>query len=122
MRSATVRCLIRVWLSDDLLIHADALNRFRITHPDRDLRPLLRRLHRLQHPKLSPNQDEGGPIVEDEEQARERESLKLEVLKWKANVERLLGSVGNLERQRAVYLRRAEETGQSCLHMISAKR
>ncbi len=40
-----------------------------------------------------------------------RESLKLEVLKWKANVERLLGSVGNLERQRAVYLRKAEKTG-----------
>lgn len=96
---------------DALLTHTDALNRFRITHPDRDLRPLLRRLHRLQHSKLSPNRDESGLNADDEERERERESLKLEVLKWKANVERLLGSVSNLERQRAVYLRKAEETG-----------
>ncbi|RSH94997.1 hypothetical protein EHS25_000082 [Saitozyma podzolica] len=92
----------------------DALNRFRITHPDRDLRPLLRRLHRLPHlSKTSPNDD--APNTDDsssaaEEHAREREMVRMEVYKWRAGIERVMGSAANLGRQREVYLRRAEET------------
>lgn len=99
----------------------DALNRFRITHSDRDLRPLLRRLHRFPHLRTIPP----GPNAPSEEGAdeppighsepdvdRERDMIRMELLKWRAGVERMLGSVRNLERQRATYVRRAAETGQ----------
>lgn len=39
--------------------------------------------------------------------------LRLELLKWRVSVERIMGSVSNLERQKAVYVKRAEETGTS---------
>ncbi|WVR09019.1 hypothetical protein IAU60_006079 [Kwoniella sp. DSM 27419] len=82
----------------------DALNRYRITHSDRDLKPLLRRLHRL--PLLaSPQQD--GPSAEVE-----RDLVRMELLKWRAGVERVMGSIANLERQTEVYRRQAQETVQ----------
>jgi hypothetical protein len=37
--------------------------------------------------------------------------VRMEVYKWRAGIERVMGSVANLGRQREVYLRRAEETG-----------
>ena len=91
----------------------DALNRFRITHSDRELRPLLRRLHRL--PMLA-TQNEASPG----EAAIEVEMAKLELLKWKVGVERIMGSVANLQRQKEVYERRAAETGQLSPQKICA--
>ena len=38
--------------------------------------------------------------------------VRLELLKWRASIERILGSVANLERQNGVYHKRAEETGR----------
>ena len=37
---------------------------------------------------------------------------KLELIKWRAGIERIMGSVANLKRQREVYLKRAEDTGE----------
>ena len=92
---------------------SDALNRFRITHPDRDLRPLLRRLNRLSHTSIlrraaaGPQSDDG-----DTEDDAGMEMLRLELMKWRVSIERIMGSVANLERQREVYRERAEETGE----------
>lgn len=41
--------------------------------------------------------------------------IRLEMLKWKLSVERMLGSARNLERQRETYIKRAEQTGESPL-------
>jgi hypothetical protein len=49
----------------------------------------------------------GGGEVE-----REKELIQLEMMKWRIGVERIMASVRNLERQRATYVRRAEETGE----------
>jgi hypothetical protein len=38
--------------------------------------------------------------------------IRLEMLKWKLSVERMLGSARNLERQRETYIKRAEQTGE----------
>ncbi|KAK4687690.1 hypothetical protein P7C73_g2432, partial [Tremellales sp. Uapishka_1] len=73
----------------------EQLNRFRIVHNDKDLRPLLRRLHRL-------------PVDDDDE----KDMLRIELLKWRSGIERLIGSVRNLERQKAVYMKKAQETVQ----------
>ncbi|KAE8543552.1 hypothetical protein D1P53_000267 [Cryptococcus gattii VGV] len=78
----------------------DALNRYRITHSDRELRPLLRRLHQL--PKLS-----SSPSPEDS--IAERQLVYLELLKWRTGIERIIGSVGNLERQKSDYERQTRE-------------
>ncbi|OCF39405.1 hypothetical protein I317_06779 [Kwoniella heveanensis CBS 569] len=83
----------------------DALNRFRVTHSDRDLKPLIRRLHRL--PLLAASSSTGGEDVE-----LEKELIKMELLKWRAGVERVIGSISNLERQTRVYRRQAEETAE----------
>ena len=98
----------------------DSLNRFRITHPDRDLRPLVRRLHRLPHlasasqsndQDQNPDQDAHANGAFDVE--TEREMVRLELLKWRAGVERVMASVGNLQRQRETYFSRAQATGES---------
>ena len=36
---------------------------------------------------------------------------RLELIKWKSGIERIMGSVENLKRQKGVYLRRAKEMG-----------
>ena len=41
--------------------------------------------------------------------------IRLETLKWKLSVERMLGSARDLKRQRETYVKRAEETGGSSL-------
>jgi len=41
--------------------------------------------------------------------------VRLELLKWRASTERIMGSATNLQRQKDVYLKRAEETGGSPL-------
>ncbi|WWC73040.1 uncharacterized protein I206_107005 [Kwoniella pini CBS 10737] len=81
----------------------DALNRFRITHPDRDLKPLIRRLHRL--PLLKSSSDGSEVDVE-----LERELVRMELLKWRSGIERILGSMNNLERQTEVYKRQTQDT------------
>ncbi|WRT69117.1 uncharacterized protein IL334_006101 [Kwoniella shivajii] len=81
----------------------DALNRFRITHSDRDLKPLIRRLHRL--PLLSASQGDGDPESEPE-----KDLVRMELLKWRAGIERVLGSISNLERQTEAYKRQSQET------------
>ncbi|CAD6589474.1 MAG: hypothetical protein TREMPRED_005373, partial [Tremellales sp. Tagirdzhanova-0007] len=104
---------IRQMIPDDArsISPSDALNRFRITHPDRDLRPLLRRLNRLSHTSIlrraaaGPQSDDG-----DTEDDAGMEMLRLELMKWRVSIERIMGSVANLERQREVYRERAEET------------
>lgn len=78
----------------------DALNRYRITHSDRELRPLLRRLHQL--PKLSSSPS-------PEESTTERQLIYLELLKWRTGIERIIGSVGNLEKQKSDYERQTKE-------------
>jgi phosphatidylinositol glycan class S len=95
---------------------ADALNRYRITHPDKELRALLRRIYLL--PGLgatTPTDDEGvihgGTSEGGEADAEmEREITRIEVLKWKASVERVMASAKNLGRQGERYRQRAEET------------
>ncbi|WWD21251.1 hypothetical protein CI109_105735 [Kwoniella shandongensis] len=94
----------------------DALNRYRITHSDRELKPLLRRLHRLPH---LPAPDDYASTSDSETHddviasaAVERETMRMELIKWKIGVERVMGSVGNLERQKERYRKRAEETVQ----------
>ncbi|WVQ81497.1 hypothetical protein IAT38_003621 [Cryptococcus sp. DSM 104549] len=79
----------------------DALNRYRITHPDRDLKPLIRRLHRL--PTLASS-------ASSDETVAERQITQLELLKWSAGVGRLMGSVGNLGRQKESWQKQAAET------------
>ncbi|WWC63971.1 uncharacterized protein I303_106577 [Kwoniella dejecticola CBS 10117] len=81
----------------------DALNRFRITHPDRDLKPLIRRLHRL--PLLAATPDGSEVDVE-----LERELVRMELLKWRSGIERILGSINNLERQTEIYKRQTQDT------------
>ncbi|WVQ63828.1 uncharacterized protein L199_001983 [Kwoniella botswanensis] len=81
----------------------DALNRFRITHSDRELKPLIRRLHRL--PLLSASKDLSQDDVE-----LERELIKMELLKWRIGIERVLGSISNLDRQTECYKRQTRET------------
>ncbi|WVF65490.1 hypothetical protein IAT40_000218 [Kwoniella sp. CBS 6097] len=82
----------------------DALNRFRITHSDRDLKPLIRRLHRL--PLLAASSSLGS----GEDVELEKELIKMELMKWRAGIERVIGSISNLERQTQVYRRQAQET------------
>ncbi|WVQ74417.1 hypothetical protein IAR50_004018 [Cryptococcus sp. DSM 104548] len=76
----------------------DALNRYRIAHPDRDLKPLLRRLHRA-----------AAPSTQGDDPSLEAHLLHLELLKWKSTIERITGSVANLERQKEEYNRQAAE-------------
>lgn len=83
----------------------DAIGRFRIIHPDKDSRPLARRLHRY---AAATSSDAVSADLD-----HEREMIRLEAMKWKLGVERVLGSVKNLERQRGTYQARAEETGMS---------
>jgi len=71
---------------------------------------LLRRLHHLDAPIDASLAAANGNELDDA--SLERDVTRLEVLKWKATVERVMGSVENLKRQEAVYRRRAEETGQ----------
>ncbi|TYJ59054.1 hypothetical protein B9479_000043 [Cryptococcus floricola] len=75
----------------------DTLNRYRIAHPDRDLKPLLRRLHRTPVPSTS-----------GDDSSLEAHLLHLELLKWKSTIERITGSVANLDRQKEEYTRQAE--------------
>lgn len=88
-----------------VLTGSDANNRFRIIHSDKETRPLARRLHRYAAAGSRSDEDEGLALD------HERDMIRLEALKWKLGVERMLGSVKNLERQRATYLVRADETG-----------
>ncbi|WVW79440.1 hypothetical protein I302_101409 [Kwoniella bestiolae CBS 10118] len=81
----------------------DALNRYRITHSDRDLKPLIRRLNRL--PLLSKSTDLSKDDVE-----LERELIRMELLKWRIGIERILGSIDNLDRQTECYKRQTRET------------
>ena len=43
---------------------------------------------------------------------------RLELIKWRAGIERIMGSVGNLQRQREVYLKRAQDTGELSLPLL----
>ncbi|KAI9637001.1 uncharacterized protein MKK02DRAFT_45711 [Dioszegia hungarica] len=96
----------------------DALNRYRITHPDKELRTLLRRIYLL--PGLAaatPTNDEGimqggTPEGGEVDAEMEREITRIEVLKWKASVERVMASAKNLGRQGERYRQRAEETSR----------
>lgn len=48
--------------------------------------------------------------MQDGDEERERELTRIEVLKWKAQVERIMASARNLGRQGERYRARAEET------------
>lgn len=85
--------------------HPDAINRYRIIHPEKEMRPLSRRLHRYGATTALGTEPEGMD--------HERDMIRLEAMKWKMGVERMLGSVRNLERQRTTYQARATETGAS---------
>jgi hypothetical protein len=89
----------------------DSMIRYRLIHPDKETRPFAKRLHRyaaassLASGSTSESEAEGGL-------AHERDMIRLEMLKWKLSVERMLGSARNLERQREMYIKRAEQTGE----------
>jgi hypothetical protein len=88
----------------------DGINRYRIMHPDKDLRPLAKRLNRYAAAASSSTSNSTQP--EDADIDNEREMIRLEALKWKMQVERMLGSVNTLNRQRETYIKRAEQTGE----------
>lgn len=76
---------------------AEALNRYRLTHNDREYRPLIRRLNK-------------APAV-DEQEDGDKEMLHLDVEKWRLHVERLMASARSMERQKREYERKKDETG-----------
>ncbi|KAL1411136.1 hypothetical protein Q8F55_002086 [Vanrija albida] len=89
---------------------ADALNRFRIAHPDREVKGVIRRLTRLPLLASQPLPADGGGLDHAQELVYERELVRLEVDKWRLGVERTVASVRTLERQRESYLSKTEET------------
>lgn len=80
-------------------------------HPDKDLRPLAKRLNR--YAAVTSSSTSASTQPEDADIDNEREMIRLEALKWKMQVERMLGSVNTLNRQRETYIKRAEQTGES---------
>jgi hypothetical protein len=91
------------------LTRAENLIRYRIMHSDKELRPLAKRLHRYAASSSTlPTSDTDN----DDDKSHERDMIRMEMLKWKMQIERMLGSVKNLDRQRETYIKRAEETGE----------
>lgn len=93
----------------------DALNLYRITHPDKEIRPLITRLHRLSTASSSKTADGDIPMeepVESDEKGDEMELAKLDLLKWQRSVERIMGSVFNLQTQKMFYEEKAKQTGE----------
>jgi len=97
---------------DSSLISTDSMIRYRLIHPDKETRPFAKRLHRYAAASSlassSTSESDAGDGL-----AHERDMIRLEMLKWKSSVERMLGSARNLERQRETYVKRAEQTGKS---------
>jgi hypothetical protein len=108
----------------------DAYNHFRITHPDRDLRPIIKRIHRLATPSASASGSSGNapteghdasatgqgtaaPSTEEGDEEQERELVKLDLQRWKATIERIMGSVGNLEQQKGSFEEDVRKTRES---------
>lgn len=89
----------------------DALNRYRIAHPDREVKTVIRRLTRLPLLAAQPVPDDSAGLDHAQELAYERELVRLEVDKWRLGVERTVVSVRTLERQRESYLSKTAETG-----------
>lgn len=75
----------------------DALNRFRMSHSDKEVRALVRRLNRLPH-------------AAESDAAAEGELARLEAEKWRFGVERQLAAVRSLQRQAGAYATRAADT------------
>jgi hypothetical protein len=94
------------------LTTADSMIRYRLIHPDKETRPFAKRLHRYAAASSLASSSTSGSDTEDG-LAHERDMIRLEMLKWKLSVERMLGSARNLERQRETYVKRAEQTGES---------
>jgi len=92
-----------------LLTVADALNRYRLIHTDRDVRPVIRRLNKLPFKDLP---DKTREERDEESLAIERENVRLDAERWKFGIERTIASLRNLERQRDTYVRKTEETGE----------
>jgi hypothetical protein len=78
-------------------------------HPDKDIRPFAKRLHRYAASSSLANSD----AESEDGQSHERDMIRLEMIKWKLSVERMMGSARNLERQRETYIKRTEQTGGS---------
>lgn len=70
-------------------------------HPDKDLRALTKRLHRLPHLAKS-TKDELATIE------LEKEALEVEVMKFAAGVERTARGAQKLGKQREHYIRQKE--------------
>jgi hypothetical protein len=94
------------------LTSADSMIRYRLIHPDKETRPFAKRLHRYAAASSLASSSTSESDAEDA-LAHERDMIRLETLKWKLSVERMLGSARNLERQRENYVKRAEQTGES---------
>lgn len=77
---------------------SDNLTRFRLVHPDKDVRALSKRLHRL--PRLPRNTDEEQAALK-----AEKGVLELEMIKFVAGVERTIRGANKLSKQREHYLR-----------------
>jgi hypothetical protein len=94
------------------LTFTDSMIRYRLIHPDKETRPFAKRLHRYAAASSLASTSTSESDAEDG-LAHERDMIRLEMLKWKLSVERMLGSARNLERQRETYAKRAEQTGGS---------
>ena len=94
------------------LTNTDSMIRYRLIHPDKETRPFAKRLHRYAAASSLASSSTSGSDAEDG-LSHDRDMIRLETLKWKLSVERMLGSARNLERQREAYVKRAEETGGS---------
>jgi len=97
------------------LTPADSMIRYRLIHPDKETRPFAKRLHRYAAASSSPS---SSTNTEGEDGlAHERDMIRLEMMKWKLSVERMMGSARNLERQRETYIKRAEQTSEFALRV-----
>ena len=102
---------------------SDAYNHFRITHPDRELRPIIRRIHRLATSSVPSSSQEGGQtdgessgngLEEGYDEAHERDLVRLDLQRWKSTIERVLGSVSTLESQTEMYKLDIQKTSELC--------
>lgn len=77
-----------------------------MTHNDRDIRPLIRRLNAA------------GVVVEGEQpEEGEAEWLHLEIDRWLLNIERMMASTRAMDRQRREYERKRDETGKLLIYV-----
>lgn len=111
----------RAFKPDSQLTRSDQLNRYRLTHPDKELRWVIRRLNRLPYIDTveaitavaadGQAPDAAALASAAADRAAETELARLDLDKWRLGVDRTLASVRNFQRQRESYLRKVGEAG-----------